>query len=47
MSVNDSVLAEVDVTALSGDAFDGGSVAIGANEVRGVDGLEGRAPSVR
>ena len=46
MSVDDSVFTEVDVTALSGDAFDGGSVSIGADEMCGVDGLEGGAPGV-
>lgn len=47
MSIDDSVLTEVNITALSGDAFDGGSVCIGADKVCGVDGLEGRAPGVR
>ena len=47
MSVDDSIVTKVHVTALGGDAFDGGGVSIGANKVRGVDGLEGRAPSVR
>ena len=47
MSVDDSVLAKVDVTAIGGDAFDCGSVSVGADKVCGVDGLEGRAPSVR
>ena len=47
LSVDDSVVTKVDVTALCGDSFDGGSVAIGAYEVCGVDGLEGRAPRVR
>ena len=46
MSVEDSVLTEADVTASSGDAFDGGGVSIGADKVCGVDGLEGGAPGV-
>ena len=46
MSVDDSVFTEVDVTILSGNAFDGGSVAIGADEMCGVDGLQGCAPGV-
>ena len=46
MSVDDFVFAKVDVAAFRGDAFDRGSVAIGADEMCGVDGLERSAPGV-
>lgn len=46
LSVDDKVFTEIDVTALRGDAFDGGSVSIGADEVCGVDGLQRGAPRV-
>ncbi len=46
LSVDDSIFAEVDVAAIRGDAFDGGSVSIGTDKVCGVNGLEGGAPSV-
>ena len=46
-SVDDSVFSEVDITDLRGCAFDGGRVAITADEVGGVNRLEGGAPVVR
>lgn len=46
LSVDNSVLAKVDITAFGSHTFDSGSIAISANEVCGIDSFESRAPGV-